>query len=961
MSKALSGTILAQFFMPVGPGSRLELYEIVAPLGSGGMGEVWLARDCKLNRQVALKVLPADLTQDPSRVARFQQEARAASGLNHPNVCTIHALGETPDGQQFIAMELVEGETLRQRLAGCSVTLREALDLAVQVASALSAAHAAGVVHRDVKPENVMVRRDGIVKVLDFGLAKLAPLGRESADAHTTHAVVRTDAGTVVGTVDYMSPEQARGQPVDARTDVWSLGVLLYELVAGRRPFAGQSSSEVLAGILEHEPAPLARFEPNTPLELQRIVGKALRKDREQRYQVMKDLLLDLQALRDDVAGQARSGRIEDPRAAPTPPSAPASTDVTPRSQSSAEYVVTGLARHKFAAALAACLLVLIAAGWWWAVRGRPISHAVAPNAAPVQRTLKRLTFGSGLQTDVTWSPDGRFIAYASDRKGNFDIWVQPVSGGDPVQVTRSAAQDTQPDWSPDGGRIVFRSERDGGGLFLVPALGGIERQLTTFGSYPSWSPDGAEILFVDASAFGDSESPTRLYAVAADDGTPREILAEFLQGGGWSWIARHPDGRISALGQHRQFGRGFFTMTRDGTRLLQAKESPDFPLRVHAGGSVGRRRFRWDASGTALFVQAESNRVYNLWKVHVDPTTMVWMSAERLTTGAGPDVAASVSPDGTRLAFSTEQGSTRLWAFPLDPVARRLGSGTPLTEDAAIAGSSLLSPDGQRVAYILRRPGIDRVEMWITSIVNGTSELVAIDAAGPGAWSPDGKMIAYAYLRLEPPPIRGRLAIRPLEGKERFISRWTDWFAPSDWSAQHGLIGTYKETSLALWATTNPDADKPDRVLISQPQTGHWQARYSPNGRWLSFLTIRTDRPSNTELVVAPADGSRPERWVRVAADHAWPDKPRWAADGRTLYFLSRRPTSYLNLWATRFDPERGTSVGEPYALTQFDSPSLIISPDVTRSEMDVSLSHAVLTMKTTAGSIWMLDNVDR
>ena len=350
----------------------------------------------------------------------------------------------------------------------------------------------------------------------------------------------------------------------------------------------------------------------------------------------------------------------------------------------------------------------------------------VVPNTAPVQRTLTRLTFGSGLQTDVTWSPDGRFIAYASDRTGNFDIWVQPVGGGDPVQVTRSAEQDRHPDWSPDGSSLVFRSERDGGGLFLVPALGGMERQLTSFGSYPSWSPDVQEILFINASEFGDAEFDARLYAVGLDEGEPREILADFFRGGGWSWIARHPDGRISALGRHRQLGFGFFTMARDGTQLVHSKESPGFSLRADTGGAFVRRRFKWHPSGTALYVQTESNGVYNLWKVRVDPSTLQWLSAERLTTGAGPDVAVAMSRDGTRLAFTTEQGSTRLWVFPIDPVARRLGSGKPLTEDDAMAGNSAFSPDGQFVAYNLTRPGIDREELWITNIVTGTSELVA-------------------------------------------------------------------------------------------------------------------------------------------------------------------------------------------------------------------------------------------
>ena len=422
------------------------------------------------------------------------------------------------------------------------------------------------------------MRRDGIVKVLDFGLAKLAPLGHESAEhAHTTHAVVRTDAGTVVGTVDYMSPEQARGQPVDARTDVWSLGVLLYELIAGRRPFAGQSSSEVIAGILEHEPAPLARFEPDVPPELQRIVAKALRKDREQRYQVMKDLLLDLQALRDEVAEQSRSGPVEQrsagPLATPTLPPAPASTGATPRSQSSAEYVVTGLARHKIAvAALTACDLALIVGGAWWAMRTRHSSNTVV---APTQRTLTRLTFGSGLQTNVTWSPDGRFIVYASDKAGNFDIWVQPVGGGDPVQVTRSAAQDTQPDWSPDGGSLVFRSERDGGGLFLVPALGGLERQLTSFGSYPHWSPDASEILFVD-STMGHRKRAvgyTAARRVIARRHTTRD--PDRLLEGRFVVLDRTPSGRTDLCSGHSQPA---------GSRVLHDRPGRNAPCPVEGG-----------------------------------------------------------------------------------------------------------------------------------------------------------------------------------------------------------------------------------------------------------------------------------------------------------------------------------------------------------------------------------------
>jgi len=293
------------------PGTHLGRYEIRSKLGAGGMGEVYLARDTKLDRNVALKVLPADLATRRDRMRRFEQEAKAASALNHPNIITIYEI-EQIESVNFIATELIEGETLRQRLRSAPIKLGQVLDVAIQTASALSAAHAAGIVHRDIKPENIMVRRDGIVKVLDFGLAKLTErLPPDSVDTEApTRAVVNTEPGVILGTAIYMSPEQARGQQVDARTDIFSLGVVLYEMVAGRLPFEGSTSSEVVASMLnEKEPQPLARYSREAPVELERIVSKALRKEREQRYQTTKDLLLDLQNLKQQLDFEARLER----------------------------------------------------------------------------------------------------------------------------------------------------------------------------------------------------------------------------------------------------------------------------------------------------------------------------------------------------------------------------------------------------------------------------------------------------------------------------------------------------------------------------------------------------------------------------------------------------------------------------------------------------------------------------
>jgi eukaryotic-like serine/threonine-protein kinase len=313
---AVAAQELAEAPGPALIGQRIGHYQILSLLGAGGMGEVYLAEDQRLRRKVALKLLPARFTQEAERVRRFEQEARAASALNHPNILTIHEIGEV-DGRHYLVTEFIDGQTLRQRMKSARLEIREALDVAVQIASALAAAHEAGIVHRDVKPENVMLRRDGYIRVLDFGLAKLAELTQSTHTEALTAGEVSTEAGLVMGTVRYMSPEQARGQKVDARSDIFSLGIVLYEMIAGRAPFEGETSSDVIAALLAKEPLPLTQFLSEVPVELERIVTKALRKDREERYQTVNDLLRDLKGLRQELDVRAKDSPLTSSVAAP--------------------------------------------------------------------------------------------------------------------------------------------------------------------------------------------------------------------------------------------------------------------------------------------------------------------------------------------------------------------------------------------------------------------------------------------------------------------------------------------------------------------------------------------------------------------------------------------------------------------------------------------------------------------
>ncbi len=379
--------------MAIAPGNRFDRYEIISPLGAGGMGQVFLARDTRLERKVALKFLPAEFTKDLYRLHRFEQEAKTASALNHPNIITIHEIGET-EGQLFIATEFIEGKTLRQQMTNQRLSIKVALDIAIQVASALAAAHETGIIHRDIKPENVMIRRDGYVKVLDFGLAKLAEKQVSQPDSEAqTLARITTDPGMVIGTANYMSPEQARGLKVDERTDVFSLGVVLYEMIAGKSPFTGPTVMDVIAAILGRDPAPVRQYAPNAPPELQRIVSKAIKKDRDERYQGVKDLLLDLKSLRHELEIKTHLRRATDPGLenlktneinvdveAPTSPvSASGSGEI--RTTSSAEYLINEIKNHRRGVALtfAALALIISSIFYFKGNDGRIDSIAVLP------------------------------------------------------------------------------------------------------------------------------------------------------------------------------------------------------------------------------------------------------------------------------------------------------------------------------------------------------------------------------------------------------------------------------------------------------------------------------------------------------------------------------------------------------------------------------------------------------
>jgi serine/threonine protein kinase len=952
--------------MSIPAGTKFGQYEIVSLLGAGGMGEVYLARDTKLRRTVALKVIVASGGDDERAVRRLIREARTASNLRHPNIAHVYDIGEI-DNKSFIVMEFVDGVTLRnqQRLP-----LLEILKVIRDVASALAAAHAVGIVHRDIKPENIIISNEGYVKVLDFGLAKQIEQFTASDPDASTAPLVLTDPGRIVGTVLYMSPEQVRGLDIDGRSDLWSLGVVMYELIAGRPPFEANTPSDLVSLILKEEPPLLARFERDLPESVEWLVMKSLVKDREGRYQTAREFLSDIERLirRHEVDAEIeRSNEPDNPsNSRMLRRTSVGSLTRSVERSSSLEYLVQEIRNHKRGMLIvAAALIPILLVGAYYA--SRLLRSENTPSSLP--RTLTRLTFDQGLQGEPAWSPDGRFVAYTSDREGNFDIWIQPVGGGNPVQVTKSPAHDWQPDWSPDGNSIVFRSEREGGGLFVVPAFGGRERKISAFGYRPRWSPKGERILCLKP---GERVNEYPQVLVVDLNGKSQEVFT--------SVSANESDAKFGMVGWLPDGERVSF-LTNDGgfwTTELSSRK----PIRSQVSAKVANQlqeqaielgNFRWAPAGNALFFEGKASGVANIWRISVDPQTLEWVDGPvRLTTGSGSDLDIALSSDGKRLAFATTTESIRIWSVPFDPLTGKIkGAGQGVTEEDFDAWAPAISPDGNELVFNVRRHGAEREELWQKSLRDGSIKVLAVDEYSrfSAHWSPDGKQIAYTrYLPREPEPNRTYpiALIASGGGEERLLTTPSssrdylyDW-SPDGTSVVASTNRAGKERyQVGIFSLSDaPQSEKSLRILAADDNKDLWGPRFSPDGRWICYLTHQINNPGVSVLTVRSI---AEDVEIHVTDERLWSDKPRWSPDGKAIYFITNHRSMFLNVWGVRFDPTNGKVVGEPFRVTSFESPGLALPTSIRQLEISLNLRHLYFPLKKVVGSVWTLSDVDR
>jgi serine/threonine protein kinase/Tol biopolymer transport system component len=806
--------------MKLDPGTHVGRYEIQTLIGAGGMGEVYRAFDPELHRAVALKFLRSDVASDEKRMQRFMQEARAASALNHPNILTVYEIGQA-DGARFFATEFVDGATLRTVLASRKLKLIEVLDVAIQVASALAAAHAAGIVHRDIKPENIMLRRDGYVKVLDFGLAKVMDRAPSTVDTEAATALINTDPGSVMGTASYMSPEQASAKEVDARTDIWSLGCVLYEMVTGHVPFEGATASHIIVAILEKEPLPLGAYVDGVPEALEWIVTEALTKDREERTQTARELLKKLQRLKQRVDADAELERSVAPEllrstgsttgpafSQSVQPTMTAAERTTARSGeistkatqvSSAEYVVNQVKSHKKGIALV--LAVLVLAGLAYGIYR--FTSRDEPAASAKQMKISRLVTGVENLSTASISPDGKYVAYSLFGDGKVSIRVRQVSTGSDREIVApiddGGIQGTV--FSPDGEQVYYnfmhREKSPLGTLYQVPVIGGREPKkiLEHLNNIVSFAPDGKRFAFYRHFL---KAGETALMVASTDGGEPRQIAKR----GGQDWFqgtpAWSPDGRVIACAVGTDTGGSYNTIVevpaeggaeraitshkwrgpiwrpfwlKDGSGVIvNARELPTSPTQIwhisYPGGGVNRVTNDLTDYGQVSFgLTADSSTIVTIAR---EESSKIWLAspnaeeanARRLTSGKyDGQWGLDITPDGRVVYIKRTGDNTDIWIMNADGTGQK-----QLTSNDEFETDVQVSSDGRYIVFA-SSPADGLPHIWRMDADGGNlKQLTRGEFAdyNPNI-SPDNQWIVFSSWRTG----KGRLWKIPFDGGE--------------------------------------------------------------------------------------------------------------------------------------------------------------------------------------------------
>jgi Tol biopolymer transport system component len=873
-------------------------YQIIERLGAGGMGVVYKAQDQDLGRLVALKFLPEHLANNPEALERFRREARLASSLNHPNICTIYEIGQQ-DGQVFIAMELLEGQVLSQYIALKRPTVSEILTFGTEIADALEAAHAAGILHRDIKSSNIFVTSRGHAKILDFGLAKSGVANTRSAAETLAGEANLTEAGHTLGTIAYMSPEQALGQEIDGRSDLFSFGVVLYEMTTGRLPFQGGTTAALSDAILHQTPVAPSSINPEGPPELDTIINKSLEKNRELRSQSAAEVRADLKRLQRKLDSTPST-----PAVSPAPTAHRRSLAVPFGLALLAVVVIFAVARHSFS--------------------GRS-------SAAPANVKLAQLTTSEGLHEYPSWSRDGTQIGYVRDINGRRKVFIKSLSG-EPRQLTTGDADEIQPTWTPDDKAILFvRASQPGGKLEPGDIFGsfdngdiwrkdiqsGTEELLVNSAYHPVFSPDGKRIA-VDASRGG----PRRIWVVDAQGHNPQQVTSDTTESAEHLSPSWSPDGKYIVF-QHKQgtkFGIHVVEVASGATTTLTDPRFQDFNLSPV-----------WSQSGKFIYFSSYRSGGLNIWRIPVSRSGVAKGEPQQLTLGAGQDVELSMSPNGKRLAFTILRQNADIWRLPVSPA-----SGMPTGQPEQVLGSTredsraAWSPDGKKIAFNSDRNG--QMNLFVYSLEDRSTRQMTTGAGGDfqANWSPDGTKLAFFSSRAGNTDIwsvdtssgalnqltrDSALDINPFfspDGKRiAFQSdrsgRMELWLMNADGSGQRQLSNAGISGHFVRWNTNGeiifrcPCNGKPQIMKI--PADGG-EAVALPEMKAGAHMSLSPDHSMIMDVIghkvlwVSMLSGGTPQKVFEFPDGESRIDYPVWSPDGNWVLFDRDRPEGG-EIWA--------------------------------------------------------------